>query len=90
MELKDYFLDEHKIYVEVNTDHRADGQILPRSFVWEDGRRYPVDRIKEVCRAASLRAGGTGLRYTVMVRNVETFLFLEEDTEVSRWFMERK
>ena len=90
MELREYLKNENKVYVEVNVDHTTDGKVLPRSFVWEDGVRYEVDRIIDVRRAASLKAGGAGTRFTVRVRNKEVFMFLEEDHGTDRWFMERK
>jgi len=90
MELQDYLVNDYKVYVEVNADHKPDGTILPRSFVWEDGNRYEVDKIIDIRRAASLKAGGAGLRYTVRVGKRETFMYLEEDHSVDRWFMERK
>ena len=90
MELQNYLINDFKVYVDVNVDHMADGSILPRSIVWEDGRRYTVDRIIDIRPAASLKAGGCGLRYTVQVGKKEAFLYLEEDHGVDRWFMERK
>ena len=90
MELQEYLTNDYKVYVDVNADHMADGTILPRTFVWEDGRRFEVDSVQDVRPAASLRAGGVGLRYTVLVRNKPTYMFLEEDNGVARWFMERK
>ena len=90
MELGDYIANDCKVYVEVNADYSSDGLILPRSFVWEDGKRYEVDRILNICPAASLKAGGAGMRYTIRVGRRETFLFLEDDNRVSRWFMERR
>ena len=90
MELADYMVNENKVYVEVNVDHLPDGTILPRSLVWEDGRRYEVGKVLDVRPAASLKAGGAGLRYTVRVREKEVFMFLEDDHGVDRWFMERK
>ena len=89
MELQDYMTNDLKVYVEVNVDILSDGKVLPRSFVWEDGSRYAIDRIVDVRRAASLKAGGAGLRYTVRVRNKETYIFREEDHGVDRWFLER-
>ena len=88
--MQDYLVNDYKVYVDVNEDHKADGTILPLSFVWEDGRRYTVDKIIDVRPAASLKAGGAGLRYTVLVRQKEAYMFLEEDHDVFRWFMERK
>jgi hypothetical protein len=60
------------------------------SFIWENGKRYKIDKVLDVRPAASLKAGGAGLRYTVMVRDHETYLFLEEDKIGAKWFMERK
>jgi len=85
-----YMSSDYKVYVDVNEDRLKDGRLIPLSFVWEDGRRYEIDRVIDVRPAASLRAGGVGLRYTVRVRNRETFLYLEEEGGVSKWFMERK
>ncbi len=35
---------EYKVYVEVTAVFHQDGQLLPVSFVWEDGRRYNMIR----------------------------------------------
>ena len=90
MKLEDYLENDFKVYVEVNTRHRSDGRILPLSFIWEDGREYQIDKILDIRPAASLKGGGTGLRYTVLVRSHQTHLWLEEGQDVQRWFMERK
>ena len=53
---------------------------------WEDGRRFEVDRLLDVRRAAALKAGGQGVRYTVRILGKETYLFEDE----GRWFVEAK
>ena len=85
-----YMSSDCKVYVDVNEDRLKDGKLVPNYFVWEDGRRYEIDRVVDVCPAASLKAGGAGIRYTVNVRNKEAFMFLEEEQGVQKWFMERK
>ena len=90
MDIKEYLVNDCKVYVSVNVDHQKDGTIMPRSFVWEDGARYTVDDVLDIRPAASLKAGGAGLRYTIRVREKKTFMFLEEDHGVERWFMERR
>ncbi|MBQ9858865.1 MAG: hypothetical protein IJO77_07695 [Oscillospiraceae bacterium] len=75
-----------KVYVGVNAMFEPDGRLLPLSILWEDGRIFEIDRILDVRRAASLKAGGSGIRYTVRIGSHETFLFLEE----GRWFAERR
>jgi hypothetical protein len=49
------------IFVQVVAEHNADGKIIPLSFKWEDGRVFSIDRVLDVCMAASLKAGGQGV-----------------------------
>ena len=79
IDCKEYMSSDYKVYVDVNEDRLRDGRLIPLSFVWEDGNRYEIDQILEVRRAASLKAGGAGIRYTVRVGRRETFMFLEEE-----------
>lgn len=80
--------NEYKVYVKVEAHFYPDGQVLPVALWWEDGRRYTVDRVLDVCRAASLKAGGLGIRYSCRVHSKHVYLFYEDGT--GRWFMERK
>ena len=73
-----------KVFDGVTTDWTPDGTIIPTLIKWEDGRKFVVDRILDVRPAASLKVGGTGIRYTIRVHGKETFLFREQD----RWFVE--
>ena len=75
-----------KAIVGVSAYFDAEGHVIPRSITWEDGTVYVIDRILRVCRAASLKAGGQGIRYTVRINNQETYLFYEKP----HWFVEAK
>lgn len=75
-----------KTYVAVEVRFEPDGRLTPLTVIWEDQTRYTVDRVLDVRRAASLKAGGAGIRYTVRIGNRETHLFLEEN----RWFVARR
>ena len=77
---------EPKVYVDVIARYRKTGKIIPLIVYWEDDRAYRIDEIIDATRAASLKAGGTGIRYTVRIGGTVTFLFLEED----KWFVERR
>ena len=84
-----------KVYVPVQADFRADGTILPRSLTWEDGHKYTIDRVKQICQAPALKAGGQGDRYTIVVEGKESYLFFERSPDLSganlgRWFVERR
>jgi hypothetical protein len=75
-----------KVYVPVTVKYDRDGFIRPLTITWEDGSVYEVAQVKDVRRAASLKAGGAGMRYTCVIGNKETYLFLEEN----RWFVEAR
>jgi len=73
-----------KEYVSILAQISADGAIQPLCVLLQDGRKYDIDEIKEKSRAASLKAGGCGIRYTVRIGTRETYLFDED----GRWFVE--
>lgn len=75
-----------KVYVEVVAHFDTAGGILPLEIVWEDGQSFKIDRITGMKKAASLKAGGAGMRYDCVIGGHKTCIFLEED----RWFVERK
>ncbi|MBR6478402.1 MAG: hypothetical protein IKS85_08130 [Lachnospiraceae bacterium] len=76
-----------KVYVDVKAMFSKDGQLTPTSIIWKDGTEYEIQRVKDVCRAASLRAGGAGLRYTCIISGRESHLYYEENNQ---WFVEMK
>jgi len=71
--------DRRKVYVEVSARHLIDGTCRPETIKFENDEVYEIDRVKQCCRAASTKVGGTGLRYTVMICGKETYLFDEEN-----------
>ena len=73
-----------KTYVEVVVDFDTEGRMTPLAVVWEDGRRFEVDRVIECRRAASLKVGGQGMRYMVEIGGRTTFLYHEDPA----WFVE--
>lgn len=75
-----------KVYVEVIARFDAEGNITPLTVIWEDGRVFEIDKVLDIRRAASLKAGGIGVRYTCRIRGRETFLWYEEP----RWYVEGK
>ena len=75
-----------KRYVEVLASFDEDGSITPLSITWEDGRTFEIDQILDRRRAASLKVGGTGMRYLIRIGNATTYLFHENP----RWYVEEK
>jgi hypothetical protein len=75
-----------KVYVGVQLTVSPEGDVRPSTITFEDGTIYEIDRLKYRCRAHATKVGGTGIRYTVVIRGQETFLF-EDD---GKWFVEAK
>lgn len=73
-----------KVFVEVIAKFTKDGQKIPLTVTWEDGRKFNIDKVTDMRRAASLKAGGQGIRYECRINGHETYLWLEED----KWFVE--
>ena len=69
-----------KAYVSVNVDVDEEGTIHPCFIL------FRIDKILYKCRASSKKVGGGGIRYTVLIRGKESFLFHEGE----KWFVEAK
>ncbi len=77
-----------KRYVKVRADFDFDGSVRPLLFREEDGPACRIDRILDVRQAASLKAGGQGVRYlceaegqTIVLFNDEPYWFIECEDE---------
>lgn len=76
-----------KAYVGVRAEFSPEGGWpMPVAIHWEDGKEFEIDEVLDIRRAASLKAGGAGIRYTIRIGDRRTYLFLEED----KWFVERR
>lgn len=75
-----------KAYVSVNLDVDKEGVFYPRLIRWDNGLVFQIDQILYKCRASSKKVGGGGIRYTVMIKGKETFLFREGE----KWFVEAR
>ena len=76
----------HRTYVRVIVEYDEEGGVHPLEIRWEDGRKFRVERVLDVRRAAATKAGVQGIRYTCRILGQETYLF--EDR--GRWFVEAK
>lgn len=79
-------ISREKCYVSVVARFDEEGAVTPLIVIWEDGCSYHIDRVLDCRQAASLKVGGTGLRYLVEIGGRRTYLFFEGP----RWFVERK
>ena len=79
-------MESSKVYVDVTAEFSKEGVLTPKSFRWTDGSVYEIQRVKDIRRAASLKAGGVGMRYTCIVNGSESYRYYED---INMGFMER-
>ncbi len=75
-----------KEYISVTARFDPDGNLLPLKIHWKDGRSFDIDKILDIRYAASLKAGGAGLRYSCRILGKKKYLFLE----ANRWFVDSR
>ena len=85
----------YKVYVSVTVDFSSEGVMLPRTIVWEDGKKYDIDRVIFIRQAYAAKAGVQVDRYTIQVNGERTYLYFERSTNLSGngiggWFVEGK
>lgn len=80
-------MSRQKVYVGVNVDHRPDGSCHLNSVTFRNGVTYQIERVRNACRTASVEVSGAGIRYTIVIRGRDTYLFDEEN---GKWFVEAK
>lgn len=72
-------------YVDVICLNDQAGNVKPLYLIWNDLRKIPIIKVKEICPRASLKVGGSGLRYTCLFEsNQVRHLYLDR----GRWFVE--
>ena len=76
-----------KEFVSVTARFDHDGNLLPITLHWKDGRNFNIEKILDIRYAASLnKAGGAGIRYSCRISGKQRYLFLDNN----RWFVDSK
>lgn len=72
-------------YIDVICLNDQLGNIKPLFIIWDNQRKIPIIKVTDVCQRASLKAGGSGLRYTCVFENkLIRHLFYDR----GKWFVE--
>lgn len=58
----------------------------PLWLVWEDGRRFEIERVLFIGRKPARVGTLLPVRFTCMIRGREKYLYYENET--ARWFLE--
>lgn len=75
----------NKKYVKVFLEIDENGKKTPKTIVYND-QKFEIDKVLDVKRCASMKVGGVGERYTILINNKQTYMFFENN----KWFVEEK
>jgi len=74
-----------KKFVDVICLNDQAGNLKPLYLIWDNAIKIPIVKVKEICPRASLKVGGSGLRYTcVFEPNKVRHLYLDR----GKWYVE--
>ncbi len=76
-----------KKYIRVIAIFNEDGSLIPTTILWEDDRKFSIDKILEIRREASVKYGAIGTKYICKVHGKQVNLFNEDN---SKWFIEQR
>ena len=82
-----------KIFVTVTSVFDSTGYVHPREIIWEDGRVFKIESIKDFRPASSLANHLPGDCYTFVIKGEVKHLFFERTDPMysgrfGRWFVE--
>ena len=83
---------QERVYVRVSTDFDKTGYMEPRAVMWDDGRTFKIDKVKDFRPANIYRDDCTGYCFTVMIHGEEKHLFFEPAdstflSRIGRWYV---
>lgn len=74
-----------RIELNIIVQHLPNGQAIPKTIIWEDGRKFPIDKVLDIRKAAATKCGGIGIRYICKICGKEVAIFDEDGV----WFLEK-
>jgi hypothetical protein len=66
-----------KLSVSMNATYQTDGHIIPECIIWDDGRKFPIDKVLHIKPEYELKSGGTGTRYLCLIGGRERYVYFD-------------
>ena len=86
---------EERVYIDVDVTFSSDGDMIPIAVYSDEGERYKIDMITDVCSSYQSDLGRISEKYTIWVEGRRSFLYyLPDDSLIygnspGRWFAMR-
>ncbi len=60
--------------VDVECERTSTGMLIPKTIIWDDGRKFTISRV--IYYSASPTGEYEGIRYTIMIGSAEKYIYL--------------
>ena len=74
-----------KKYITVETKRDSQGNEIPKKIFWNDGRVFLIKKVLYKCNCVENEFDG--IRYTVLIDNLQRDIYLDED---GQWYVEAR
>lgn len=54
--------------LDIIVKHCKNGLALPKTIIWDDRRKFDIDRVLDIRKAAATKCGGIGIRHICRIR----------------------
>ena len=75
-----------RIYVDMLVEHKASGEMIPRTLIWRDGRRFEIDEVLSFLFTSPAGTQEMFKSYLCRIKGQER----EIHEDKGRWFVERR
>ena len=73
-------------YVTMYIEVLPEGQVVPLSILWKDGRKFTVEQIINIKNNSPVRSGGRATKYTLIIQGQTRDFFVDD----GKWFVETR
>lgn len=73
-------------YVTMYIEVLPEGQVVPLSILWKDGRKFTVEQVINIKNNAPVRSGGRATKYTLIIQGQSRGFFVDD----GKWFVETR
>lgn len=76
----------NKKYIKIVAIFNEDGTLTPTNIIWDDNRKFSIDKILNIQKIANLKYGAIGTKYICKVHGKTISIYNEEN---NKWFIEQ-
>lgn len=72
------YVKYNREYVTMYIEVLPEGQVVPLSILWKDGRKFTVEQIINIKNNSPVRSGGRATKYTLIIQGQTRDFFVDD------------